>query len=289
MERVGVVVHPTRHVLDAVEVVEGWTGQRGFELVQIPTGEQPVVASAGEVGACDLIVALGGDGTVLKALHASAPGPTPVLGVAYGSLGALTTVPTGELPTALDRFAAGDWTARELPALAVLAAGARVASAINDVVVARRAGTQLLVDVCVDGELYVRMAGDGTVVATPLGSSAYSMAAGGSLLVDEADAFVCTPVAMHGGCAPPVVVGGNREITLEVHAGHTAYSVDVDGFAIETEERQLAITLARLYATLVVFDQPRTAFPRLRGRGLISDSPRVLGQIRPAAQRQTES
>ena len=97
MERVGILVHPTRPVLEAVEILQQWSLERGFELVQIPSGEQPVVAPAGEVGRCDLIVALGGDGTILKALHASARTRTPVLGVAYGSLGALTTIPTSEL------------------------------------------------------------------------------------------------------------------------------------------------------------------------------------------------
>src|SRR5437763_16534882 len=109
MERVGVLVHPTRHVLDAVDLLNSWTSIRGLRLVQVPTGEQPPVAPPGEVDACDLIVALGGDGTILKALHASARTNTPVLGVAYGSLGALTTVPIDELRRGLDRFAAGDW------------------------------------------------------------------------------------------------------------------------------------------------------------------------------------
>src|SRR5439155_7000831 len=133
--------HPTRRVLDALEVVESWTADHCLELVQIPTGEQPRVAPSGEVGACDLVVGLGGDGTILKALHASAPTRTPVLGVAYGSLGALTTVPTDGLRAGLDRFAAGDWHARELPALAVRADEVQVASAINDIVVARGSGT----------------------------------------------------------------------------------------------------------------------------------------------------
>src|SRR5438270_1934955 len=176
MERVGVVVHPTRPVLDAVDALEHWTAERGLEFVQIPIGEQPTVARHGEVTTCDLIVALGGDGTILKALHASARTRTPVLGVAYGSLGALTTVPADELDTALRRFVDGHWRPLRLPALQIAAGDARLASAINDVVLARLGGTQLVVEVCVDGELYVRLAGDGLVVATPLGSSAYSMA-----------------------------------------------------------------------------------------------------------------
>jgi NAD+ kinase len=278
MERVGVIVHPTRPVVDALEVVERWTAEHGSELVQIRTGDQPRVAPAGDVGDCDLIVALGGDGTILKALHASTNARTPVLGVAYGSLGALTTVPADELRRGLDRYDAGEWRARELPALVIRADGVRVASAINDLVVARGRGTQLLLDLSVDGELYVRLAGDGVVLATPLGSSAYSMAAGGPLLADGADAFLCTPLAMHGGCAPPIVVEGNGEVTLQLHPGHSGFYVDVDGFPVATEAQRFEAKREHAYATLVAFEDSRTTIPMLRARGLIADSPRVTGQ-----------
>jgi NAD+ kinase len=266
-----------------LEVVEGWVADRGLELVQIRAGEQPHVAPEGEVGACDLIVALGGDGTILKALHASASTQTPVLGVAYGSLGALTTLPADELQAGLDRFAAGDWRSRDLPALVIRAEDGQIASAVNDLVVARGRGTQLLVDVYVDGELYVRLAGDGIAVATPLGSSAYSMAAGGSLLAEGLDAFVCTPLAMHGGCAPPWVAAGGAEVTLDLRPGHTGFYVDVDGFPVETDSLHYAVTRQHAYATLAAFDDSGTGLPRLRARGLLADSPRVLGEQRLAA------
>lgn len=278
MERVGVVVHPTRPVLDAVEILERWTEEHELELVQLPGGQQPSVAQPGEVSTCDLIVALGGDGTILKALHLSAKTHTPVLGVAYGSLGALTTVPTDGLRQGLDGFRAGDWRAQRLPALAIDADGERVASAINDLVLARGRGTQLVLDVSVDGELYVRLAGDGIVVATPLGSSAYSMAAGGSLLAAGTNAYVCTPLAMHGGCAPPLVVADSSEVTVQIHPGHTGFYVDIDGFRVDAQAQRFAVTSEPGYATLVALDGVRTDLPRLRRQGLISDSPRLVGR-----------
>ena len=277
MERVGVLVHPTRPVQDAVELLRCWTAERGLELVQIPVGEQPSVAPPGKVSACDLIAALGGDGTILKALHAAARTGTPVLGVAYGSLGALTTVAQDELRTGLDRYLAGDWRARRLPALAVGTGNGQLASAINDLVLARGGGTQLVLDLCVDGELYVRVAGDGIVVATALGSSAYSMAAGGALLAAGTTAFVCTPLAMHGGCAPPLVVADDREVTIEVHPGHGGFNLDIDGFRVDSEAQRFAVSSEHAYATLVALDESRTGLPGLRERGLISDSPRVIG------------
>ena len=278
MERVGVLVHPTRPVRDALEVLEHWTKDHGLVLVQIPTGEQPSVAPPGEVTACDLVVALGGDGTVLNALHAAARTRTPVLGVAYGSLGVLTTVRDNDLRGGLDRFAAGEWLARQLPALELSAGASHLGWAVNDLVLARRGGTQLLVDVCVDDELYVRLAGDGIVVATPLGSSAYSMAGGGPLLATGINAIVCTPVAMHGGCAPPLVVPNDREVTLAIHPNHGGFDLEIDGSVMETDAQRFSINSAHEYATLVALAGSGGGFAWLRERGLIRDSPRVAAR-----------
>ena len=289
MRRVGVLVHPTRPVQDALEVLRRWVDDRGLELVQIPSDEQPVVAPWGEVSACDLITAVGGDGTILKALHVAAKTATPVMGVGYGSLGALTSVPQSELRAGLDRFAAGGWFAEKLPALVVSSADGNRAWAINDFVLARRGGTQLGVDVFVDQELYVRLAGDGIVIATPLGSSAYSMAAGGPLLATGTRAVVCTPLAMHGGSAPPLVVPDDREVTLKAHPGHGGFNLEIDGVELATATERFAVSSEQAYATLVALDEFCGGIPRLRERGLITDSPRVLargnralaGQLRP--------
>ncbi len=278
MERVGVLVHPTRPAQNAVDILHRWTEERCLQLVQIPAGEQPSVAPAGGVSACDLVVALGGDGTTLKALHAAARTATPVLSIACGSLGVLTNVPESELRAALDRFATGSWLPRHLPALDVNADGEHAAWAINDLVLARRGGTQLMVEVCVNSDLYARIAGDGIVVATPMGSSAYSMAAGGSLLAAGTNAFVCTPLAMHGGCAPPLVVSDDQEVTIEIHAGHGGFELEVDGFLVETAAHRFSVSSEHSYATLVALDRSHDGLQWLRDRGLISDSPRVIAQ-----------
>jgi NAD+ kinase len=111
-------------------------------------------------------VAVGGDGTVLASLRAAAAQGAPVLGVACGSLGALTAVAADGIAAALDRVWAGDWTARSVPALAIGPADAPDDWAANDFVVVRRGAGQLVADIVVDDELYARLAGDGLVVAT---------------------------------------------------------------------------------------------------------------------------
>ena len=80
------------------------------------------------------------------------------------------------------------------------------------------------------------------VPATPVGSSAYSMAAGGSLLAAGTNAFVCTPLAMHGGCAPPLVVPDDREFTIEIDSGHGGFDLEVDEFLVETEAHRFSVS-----------------------------------------------
>jgi NAD+ kinase len=200
-----------------------------------------------------------------------------VLGVACGSLGALSAVTAPALADALDLFEAGSWSPRQLKALEVSAGGQPAARAINDLVLVRRSG-QLLVDVAVDGELYARMAGDGVIVATPLGSSAYSMAAGGPVLVEGTNAFVVTPLVTHGGCAPPLVVRSGSEVTVDARPGYGGFDVEVDGQAQIIDGTRFAVTLADAKARLVTVSEPGLGLTALRRRGLIADSPRVLAR-----------
>jgi NAD+ kinase len=262
-----------------LDALEEWTASHGVELMHIQAGDgSSRESAAGELAACDLIAAIGGDGTVLTALHAAAETRTPVLGVDCGSLGALSMVSEAELRAGLDRIAAGEWWPRRLPALAVTTAEGQVVRAINDLVLVRRGGTQLLVEVVLGGDLYARLAGDGVIVATPLGSSAYTMAAGGPLLVEGVDGFVCTPLAMHGGCAPPVVVPPGKEVVLDVDSGHGGFDLEVDGHRVESAAKRFVVSMQDDYATLVGLGDPDSGLPGLRKRGLITDSPRVLAR-----------
>ena len=110
-DRVGLVAHPRRELDRALATVREWADRQGASVVQVASpGQEQVVAPSGTVDACDLVIALGGDGTALAALRAAAPLARPVLGVACGSLGALTAVTAERLEDALDRVARGDWT-----------------------------------------------------------------------------------------------------------------------------------------------------------------------------------
>jgi NAD+ kinase len=279
-QRVAVVVHPSRPVDQALAALTRWAEEHGVELVQLANrGEtHRRIAAPAEVERGDLVVALGGDGTVLNALRAAAAANTPVLGVACGSLGALSAVAADEVADAVDRVWAGDWTPRSLPALAIAATGAADDWAVNDFVVIRRGAGQLAATVTLDGERYVRLAGDGLIVATSFGSSAYSMAAGGPILPAGIPAFVCTPLAMHGGSAPPLVVPADATLTVDVQPGFAGFEVEIDGRRSTPRADSFRLTLEPGKATLVSFGPAGPGLAGLRRRRLITDSPRILAR-----------
>ena len=279
IDRIGVVVHPRRGLERALATLAAWAEAHGADVVQVRiAGQTRVVAPYGETGDCDVVAALGGDGTTLAALHAAAPHDKPVLGVACGSLGALTATSAGELEAALNRLAAGEWEHRSLPGLGVGVDGKDPHVAINDLVVVRKGANQVIIGVHVDDELYVRFAGDGVVLATPLGSSAYTMAAGGPVLAAATEAIVVTPVAPHGGSTPPLVVGARRSVRIEVEGGYGGARIEFDGQIKDFEPHEIRTSWCEDYATLVRFAGAESALAGLRRRRIIADSPRVLAR-----------
>src|SRR5918995_1988612 len=115
-DRIGLAVHPRRELDRALATVRDWAEREHAEVVQVASLDRKV-APPGDAADCDLVIALGGDGTTLAALHSAAPAGKPVLGVACGSLGALTSTVAEDLAHALAEVAAGDWAQRRLPAL----------------------------------------------------------------------------------------------------------------------------------------------------------------------------
>jgi NAD+ kinase len=282
LDRIGLVVHPRRDIRRAVATLEGWAELQGAALVQIDApGQEQVVAPPGEAADCDLVIALGGDGTTLAALHSAAPAGLAVLGVACGSLGALTAVTADRIDEALDAFAAGSWSERTLPAVTV-DGSLRPLQAINDLVLIRGGAGQVLVEVAIDGDLYTRFAGDGLVASTPLGSTAYTLAAGGPMLAEGSAGIALTPLAPHGGVVPPAVVGPGSTVTIAFDPGNGGARVEVDGRVEEELGPREPVTLTLGYdaefATLVSLGDAEPLLAGLRRRRILVDSPRVLAR-----------
>jgi NAD+ kinase len=271
---IGLVVHPKRDLDRALATIKEWAEGRGVRVGQVLVdGVDRRVADPIDASDCDLIAAVGGDGTALAALHAGADADRPVLGVACGSIGALTSIHADEVERALDQVAAGDWIPRSLPALDVKGTDEWIA--INDVAIVRNGEGQLVSAISVDGQIYARVAGDGVIVATPIGSSAYTMAAGGPLLTPTCDNFAVTPLASHGGSIPALILSGANELTLEFQPGYGGMRLEVDGQFTTTHTGTLTITRRGDYATLVSLEGGEAMIAGLRKRGLVLDSPRA--------------
>ena|SRR5688572_32358343 len=169
-----------------------------------------------------VVVAFGGDGTLLDAASAVAHSPfdAPVLGINLGRLGFLTEVGRADMLPALDRVVSGQTTTetRLLLAGSVIRAGATTHQhlALNDIVVTRGALARMIeIDVKVEGELVSHVKADGLIVATATGSTAYNLSAGGPILHPSADALVITPLAPHALTNRPIVLPAGTRLRLE--------------------------------------------------------------------------
>jgi NAD+ kinase len=279
LTRAGVVVHPSRDIEHPLSELRGWTDEHDVELVQVRlAGHDREVVTAGEASDCDVIVSIGGDGTMLAAIRAAVLADRPVLGVACGSLGALTAVPADGVRDALDRFSRGDWSPRQLPALDVLRDDEEDLFALNDIAIVRAGIGQVRTSISVDGILFCRIAGDGCIVSTQVGSSAYAIAAGGPLLAPGIPAYLVTPLPTHGGSCPPLVIGAQSELELEISVGHDGARLEVDGQIAGAHDGVLTVSLRPSVATLVSFADQEGLLAGLRRRRIILDSPRILAE-----------
>jgi NAD+ kinase len=263
----------------ALATIRDWASGHRIGVGQVSiAGQSRRVAEPVDAAACDLLLALGGDGTTLATLHAAAPVSRPVLGVACGSIGVLTSVTATRLEWALEQVAAGSWTPKPLPGLEIVAGSGERWTAINDFTVIRDGVGQVIMAITVDDDLYARTAGDGLVIATPLGSTAYTMAAGGPALAAGAYGMVITPLAPHAGVIPPLVVGPESRVALSVEPGYGGARFELDGQDAKARTGDVTVTLEPGYATLVTVADQETLFTGLRRRGLVLDSPRILAR-----------
>lgn len=219
----------------------------------------------------DFVIVLGGDGTLLSTARSVARAGIPILGVNLGSLGFLTEVKEGEIIQALEAIHAGrcDVTERCMLHCQLRRNGECVASyeALNDVVVNQSALARITdFDVRVNGAFVANYKADGVIIATPTGSTAYSLAAGGPILTPNITAFVITPVAPHALTNRPLVVPDSVLIEVSMRAtSEKAYlTVDgqqgmplADGDIVQCKKSQFSVKLLKL-AERSFFDVLRT-------------------------------
>lgn len=233
------------------EAASRWLREQGFE-VWMPPADAAALAIEGlgdrrPPGEAELAISLGGDGTMLRTVEMVGGGKTKILGVNVGQLGYLTEVEPSGLLGALERYAAEDFEVEERMMLAVEAdlAGPAPASgtdhpswrALNEAVIERQeSGHTVRLLVRIDGAPFTTYAADGLIVATPTGSTAYSLSARGPVVSPRHRALLLTPVSPHMLFDRALVLDPDEVIEIEV-TGHRSADLNVDG--------QRAATLAQ--------------------------------------------
>ena len=220
---IGVVGNPEYAGLDEVlEEVRELAADRGAEVVVSEelddldgTSEPPLEERWDEV---DVVLTLGGDGTLLRGARMAGPRRIPLVGCNLGRLGFLTTGALEELEGIVDRTIRGDYELEERVALDVrVGRGEGSFYALNDAVVHKTGFARLMtMRLYLDGEEVGQYSGDGIVISTATGSTAYSLSAGGPIMHPSMDALLATPICPHTLAVRPLVVPGDSRLTVEV-------------------------------------------------------------------------
>jgi NAD+ kinase len=236
-----IISRPARaEVAQTVPQLLAWLQAHGYEVIVDPetakysNGEEQVLRSEMSSRRLDLVVVLGGDGTLLSAVRATAATDAPLLGVNLGSLGFLTDVPLSSLFSMLDLVAQGQAPIEQRSLMQCdLLRGERILGsykAFNDVVVNKTALARLNnYDLFVDKSFVSSYRADGMIVATPTGSTAYSLSAGGPVVMPTVNAFVITPVAPHSLTHRPLVVPDSAVVEILLRSDEEVAYLSLDG------------------------------------------------------------
>jgi len=241
MKSAAIISKPSKQELSTIlPELLNWFRQHGYQIymdeetARYTNGEQ--VVTRDEIGKKrpDFALVLGGDGTLLSAARSVAHEGVPILAVNLGSLGFLTEIPLNELYPVLEAAEHGQCPIEERSVLAcqLVRDGECISSnfALNDVVVNKSAISRLVeFDLYIDGNFVFQYKADGVIIATPTGSTAYSLAAGGPVLMPSVEAFVVTPVCPHSLTHRPLVVTEKSQIELQVETREEKAFLSIDG------------------------------------------------------------
>ncbi|MEY3480727.1 MAG: putative inorganic polyphosphate/ATP-NAD kinase [Verrucomicrobiota bacterium] len=259
---------------ELVRSVRGALASRGADiLLESRTAGLLGDGSPGEseqvlADACDLVVVLGGDGTILRALHRMGGKVPPIFGINLGSLGFLTGVSSEDWSAAVESIAARNYRLSARSLLRVeLERDGRVAETflgLNDAVVSRGHHSQLIkIEVRVDGDELCIYNADGLIVATPTGSTAYSMSAGGPLLLPDSASFVLTPICPHVLTNRSAVVPDGARLELRLVGNAPGVTVNVDGQEIRELGSRDVLRISRAAEKLQLATLPGLTFSQL--------------------------
>ncbi len=233
MKRVGILYHPLNEAAyPLAKELGGFLDAKGVSawLCSAWKGEE----ARAQVANTDLILTIGGDGTILRAAQVAVPASIPITGVNLGKLGFMTELKADEVKAKLPALLAGEgWLDERAMLEAELSATdqepPRIFHALNDVVAARGEVARLVyVDTSIDGKPLTGYGADGVIVATATGSTGYSMAAGGPILHPQAEEFLLLPILPHLSSAYTLVLPPTAVVKLRISTTHQA-TLSIDG------------------------------------------------------------
>ncbi len=258
------VRHNTAGIAEPVDSVVAFLQARGYRVVLeaetaahlgLP-GLEAMDARA--IGACAMAaIVMGGDGTMLGIARQLAPYDVPLIGINQGRLGFMTDIALERMLPVLGEILSGKGEAdrRTLLEGRVMRGGAMITCglAVNDVVVARGAGTGMAeLKVTVDGHFMYNQRSDGLIIATPTGSTAYALSAGGALLHPSLNGIGLVPIAPHALSNRPIVVPDTSEIVIEIVGGRDiSVNFDMQTFASLQHGDQIVISRSPNHITFL--------------------------------------
>jgi NAD+ kinase len=283
VDTVGLVLHPKRDSKIAIDTIIDWAGGRSGTVLGLPDEVGRIDCSAVAVDAdvmierADLLVSLGGDGTMLRSMRLVAGRPTPVLGVNLGRLGFLAEIDVDGLPRALTAIDEHRYQVEPRMAVSTVLRGGRAVTAFNDIALVRIPGDGLAaLAVSVEGAPFVRYAGDAVVVATPTGSTAYSFSAGGPIVSPTLEGFLVIPAAAHSAFNRAIMLSADEEVTLDLLPSSGELAVEVDGaVAGHLSAGDRLVVTARRAAAQVVRLGDTTFYARARRKLRVTGSAEV--------------
>ena len=191
--------------------------ERGVEAFSATTDEGLSELVSGEASDAFCVVTIGGDGTILRAVSAASPYGVPVLGVNMGRVGFFSEVGTSGFPEALDKLLRGDYSIEHAAMLSCEVNGEDMGDCLNDFSIHRQELSSITqLDLSIDGDSVGDVMADGLIVATPSGSTAYTMSAGGPVVAPKLECILVTPICPHSLTVRPIVTASDSVVRAEL-------------------------------------------------------------------------
>ena len=295
IKRVGIISKPKKtEIREIVPPLIAWLRERDIEVFtdkesgSILERQERSLSRNEMPSQVDLLVVLGGDGTLLATARALNRKPVPILAVNMGGLGFLTVITREDLYPTLELLLAGHaQIERRVQIEGELVRADEVISsflALNDVVLNKGAIARIIdFDVLVDGKLISTYKADGLIVSTPTGSTAYNMSAGGPIMEPTLEAIALTPIAPHSLTIRPIVVRSDRPLNIAAVKVNPGTMAIVDGQLSAPLCEGDQVTISRLEQDLLIVPHPgRTFFQTLTGKLQWGRSPHESPDARPA-------